>query len=183
MTIASQKRFLLHVCCAPCSTHVIESLREKFDLTCYFYNPNIWPISEYRSRLEEARRFCQKIRIPILVGAYDSATWNMAIRGLEDEPEGGKRCQICFRFRLIDTARTAARLGFDLFGTTLTVSPHKNSERVNPAGKTAGNSAGIAFYEADFKKGNGFQRSIELSKEHHLYRQGYCGCKFSLKEP
>ncbi len=177
------KKLLLHVCCAPCSTHVIESLGEKFDLTCYFYNPNIWPTSEYRLRLDDARRFCRKVRIPIIVGSYDSNLWNLAIRGFEDEPEGGKRCEICFYFRLLDTARSASRLAFDLFGTTLTISPHKIVHAVNSAGRRAGISAGIAFYKADFKKGHGFLRSIELSKKHALYRQKYCGCKYSIKRP
>lgn len=178
--MADKTKFLLHVCCAPCSTHVIETLRERFDLTCYFYNPNIWPVNEYTLRLDDSRGFCRSFRIPIIVGSYDNAPWSQAIRGLEDEPEGGERCGVCFYFRLLEAAGTASRLGFDLFGTTLTVSPHKNAVAVNAAGRRAGLAAGITFHEADFKKGDGFLRCVELSKKHHLYRQSYCGCRYSV---
>ncbi|MDP8248768.1 MAG: epoxyqueuosine reductase QueH [Candidatus Tritonobacter lacicola] len=181
--MAGKTKFLLHVCCAPCSTHVIESLKEKLDITCYFYNPNIWPISEYRTRLKDARGFCRRIGMPIMLGSYDSELWILATRGFEDEPEGGKRCEICFYFRLLDTARTASRLGFDLFGTTLTISPHKNPEAVNEAGRRAGRVTGMAFCEGDYKKKDGFLRSIELSKKYHLYRQSYCGCRYSIRTP
>lgn len=174
---------LLHVCCAPCSTHVIESLGERFDLTCYFYNPNIWPVREYRLRLNDARRFSRLSGVPALIGSYDSDLWTSATSGLEGEPEGGRRCEICFRLRLESAAETAARLGFDLFGTTLTISPHKRAEAVNGAGRRAGKAACAPYLEADFKKEDGFLRSVELSKTHGLYRQMYCGCRYSMRDP
>jgi len=177
------KKLLLHVCCAPCSTHVIESLGERYEITCYFYNPNIWPLDEYRLRLNEARRLGRLSKVPMLIGPYDSAIWMKATRGLEEEPEGGRRCEICYRLRLDDAAETAASHGFDLFGTTLTISPHKRAAAVNEAGKRAAHAVGTAFLEADFKKGGGFPRSIELSKKHGLYRQQYCGCRYSMRDP
>jgi epoxyqueuosine reductase len=176
------KKLLLHVCCAPCSTHVIESLGERFEITCYFYNPNIWPLGEYRLRLNEARQLCRMSNVPMLIGPYDSALWMKATRGLEEEPEGGRRCEICYRFRLSNAADTAASHCFDLFATTLTISPHKRAAAVNKAGKMAAHAAGTAFLAADFKKGGGFLRSIELSKKHDLYRQRYCGCGYSMRD-
>ncbi|MBW2996611.1 epoxyqueuosine reductase QueH [Candidatus Woesearchaeota archaeon] len=168
------KKLLLHVCCAPCSTHVIEELKENYDLTLFFYNPNVEPINEYEKRLNEAERYAEAMGIPIIIGDYDIIDWYNAIQGHENDEEGGERCSICFRFRLNKTAQIAKEKGFDLFTTTLTVSPYKNAEIINKIGKEFDN-----FLEKDFKKG--YMHSVELSKHYNLYRQNYCGCLFSKK--
>lgn len=180
--MSERKKLLLHVCCAPCATHVIETLGGSFEITCYFDNPNIWPLGEYRLRLEETRRLARLIKVPVLIGPYDTALWMRATRGLEEEPEGGRRCEICYRLRLGNAAETAAALGFDLFCTTLTISPHKRAAAVNEAGTRAARDAGASFLEADFKKGGGFQRSVRLSDTYGLYRQRYCGCRYSMRD-
>ncbi|MBW2966058.1 epoxyqueuosine reductase QueH [Candidatus Woesearchaeota archaeon] len=179
------KRLLLHVCCAPCSTSVIEKLKENYDVTLFFYNPNVEPINEYEKRLNEAERYAEAMDIPIIIGDYDIIDWQSAVRGHENDPEGGERCAICFRFRLQKTAQVAkegthqtkegdSSPSFDLFTTTLTVSPYKNAEIINQIGKEFDN-----FLEQDFKKD--YMHSIELSKKYNLYRQNYCGCLFSKK--
>ncbi|MEE9525027.1 MAG: epoxyqueuosine reductase QueH [Candidatus Woesearchaeota archaeon] len=165
-------KLLLHTCCAPCSTHVIEELRKEYDVTLFFYNPCIEPINEYGRRLEEAEKYAEAMDIPIIVGDYDVIDWHNAVKGYEDDKEGGDRCSICFRFRLKKTAEVAKERGFDLFTTTLTVSPYKNAEVINEIGKEFNN-----FLERDFKKG--YMHSVELSKKYNLYRQNYCGCLFS----
>lgn len=173
------KKLLLHVCCAPCSTYVIEALKEEYEITLFFYNPNIEPINEYSSRLEAAEKFAEKMDLPIIVGDYDSIEWHNKVQGHENDEEGGERCGICFRYRLEKTAELAKQKGFDLFSTTLTVSPYKNTEIINQIGKEAGEKYNIEFLDSDFKKG--YMKSIELSKEHGLYRQKYCGCLYSKK--
>ncbi|MBN2200364.1 epoxyqueuosine reductase QueH [bacterium] len=182
MTGSSRRRLLLHACCAPCGTHPFTVVREEFDVTVYFDNPNIFPESEYRARLEEIRMLGRRWGFPVESAEYDAAAWRDAVRGLEDEPEGGKRCAVCFRFRLERTARRASVLGMDAFTTTLTVSPHKNAALINRIGSETGFSAGVAFFTADFKKQDGFRKSCELSRAAGLYRQSYCGCEFSLRE-
>ena len=175
------KRLLLHVCCAPCSTHVINVLKENYDLTLFFYNPNVEPLNEYSLRLEAAEEFAKEMDIPIIVGDYDSIEWHNAVKGHENDPEGGERCSICFRYRLEKTALTAKEKGFDLFTTTLTVSPYKNAELVNQIGKDLAEKHDVEFLESDFKKDGGYMNSVQLSKEHGLYRQHYCGCLCSKK--
>jgi len=175
------KKLLLHVCCAPCSTHVINVLKQNYDLTLFFYNPNVEPLNEYSLRLEAAEKFAEEIDIPMIVGDYDAIEWNNAIKGHENDEEGGERCSICFRFRLEKTAQTAKEKGFDLFTTTLTVSPYKNAPVINQIGKELSEKYNIEFLESDFKKEDGYAHSIKLSKEHGLYRQDYCGCLFSKK--
>ncbi len=174
------KKLLLHVCCAPCSTSVIESLKDKYEITLYFYNPNIYPEEEHKKRLEEAKRLAEELDIPIIEGWYDPERWAEAVRGLEGEPEGGKRCAACFEMRLRDTAEYALEKRYDIFAATLTVSPYKDSETVNAIGEKIASELKIEFMPESFKKNDGYKKSIELSKKHNLYRQHYCGCRYSL---
>jgi predicted adenine nucleotide alpha hydrolase (AANH) superfamily ATPase len=172
-------KLLLHICCAPCSTHVLNLLTGRFDVTGYFYNPNIHPESEYRRRLTEAERHCRDKSISLLPSIYQPRDWFSLINGYEAAPEGGARCAVCFRARLEETARTAAAHQFDCFGTTLTLSPHKDAPLINRIGMEAGKRHHLRFHEADFKKGNGYGESCRLSRALGLYRQNYCGCVFS----
>ncbi|MBR5738616.1 MAG: epoxyqueuosine reductase QueH, partial [Lachnospiraceae bacterium] len=157
-----------------------------FEITVFFYNPNIEPAAEYDLRLAELKRFISEMTFPhpvhLLEGAYDPSVYREAIKGLEREKEGGKRCEACFRLRLGETAKLAADGGFDYFTTTLSISPLKNAALLNRIGEEAGAMYGIRHLPSDFKKRNGYKRSIELSKEHGLYRQDYCGCVFSKAE-
>lgn len=171
-------RLLIHACCAPCSAGVIERLHEH-ELCLYFYNPNIHPEREYETRLADAERYARALALPFSKGAYDRKAWLESIRGLEQEPENGRRCIACYRHRLDHAARYARDNGFDAFTTTLTISPHKNASEINAAGEGAGIKHSIPFLARDFKKKDGFRRSVELSRSHGLYRQHYCGCEFS----
>ena len=177
-----QATFLLHACCAPCFTHPFRLLRSAFRVTAYFYNPNIQPETEYRAREGEMRRLAEKWRAPLIVGDYDVEWWRERVRGLEDEPEGGRRCEVCYRLRLEATARAAAERGMEVFGTTLSISPLKKAATINRIGREVGEAFGVSFYEADFKKCDGFKISCRLSAEEALYRQNYCGCLFSRRE-
>lgn len=182
-------RLLLHSCCGPCSSYVLDYLQEYFRITVFYYNPNIYPEAEYEHRLSEQGRLIREAyegRVRLLTVPYDHQEFLTAVRGLESEPEGGARCEECFRLRLRKTAELAAEGGFDYFGTTLTVSPHKNAMILNRVGHESEN--GIAetgsaehpiWLESDFKKKNGYLRSIEISKTYDLYRQDYCGCEFA----
>jgi len=174
------KRLLLHVCCAPCSTSVIERLKEAYKITLYFYNPNMHPEEEYGKRLEEAKRLATELGIDLIEGVYDADKWFELVKGLESEPEGGKRCEICFSMRLRKTAEYAKENKFEVFAATLTVSPYKNSEIINSIGLKIASSVGVEFLPESFKKQDGYKKSIELSKKHGLYRQHYCGCTYSL---
>ena len=179
--------FLLHLCCAPCSPHPILKLKEEFDLHLYFYNPNIHPESEYQMRLEEVEKLARLEDLPLHVGDYRSEAWFNMTKGLENEPERGARCRLCILDRLEYTARKAGELGIHRFGSALTTSPHKDSVMINEAGKHAALELvlfgyDIAFYEADFKKDDGFKISSELSKKYGFIRQDYCGCTYSRTE-
>ena len=178
-SLDKKKKLLLHACCAPCSTACIERLTCAFDITVFFYNPNMDTEKEYYKRLNEQIRLCQSLGIETLFEGYNPQEFYDAVRGLEKEPEGGKRCEKCFYLRLKKTALKAKELGFDYFTTTLTVSPLKNSYLLNTIGQTVGNECNVNFLPSDFKKKNGYKRSVELSAEHGLYRQNYCGCIFS----
>lgn len=184
----TKKKLLLHSCCAPCSTAVIERLINEYEITIFYYNPNIYPEEEYLKRKAEEIKYLEILRkkgiadITMLDCDYDSEKFYEAVKGLEDEREGGARCSVCFKLRLEETAKQAKRKGFDIFGTTLTVSPHKNSEVINAIGKNLEVQYGVAFLESNFKKQNGYKRSVELAKENNLYRQNYCGCKFALEQ-
>ncbi|MDI6773912.1 MAG: epoxyqueuosine reductase QueH [Verrucomicrobiota bacterium] len=165
---------LLHVCCAPCATAPIERLRAEFDVSLFFSNSNVWPPEEYDGRLAAARGLAARLGLPLTADAYDHTGWLAHIRGLEQEPEEGKRCEKCFEFNLARAAAHAREHGFGLFTTTLTVSPRKRSAVIFRIGKAQG-----PFLKYDFKKQGGFQRNAVLSRLYGLYRQDYCGCEFS----
>lgn len=176
----------LHSCCAPCSSYCLEYLSDYFSITVFYYNPNIYPDTEYEERVREQERLigelnAQGIKNPVRLvkGEYRPEDFYSAAKGLEKEPEGGARCTECFKLRLGEAARLAREGGYDYFTTSLTISPLKDAERLNRIGEEMGERYGIRFLNSDFKKRNGYQRSIELSKEHSLYRQNYCGCVYS----
>jgi predicted adenine nucleotide alpha hydrolase (AANH) superfamily ATPase len=173
------KRLLLHVCCAPCAAAAVEKLIDDYDITMFFYNPQIFPLKEYRKRLEDVRKLSEKLGVPMLEGDHDPCLWYEATEGHEKDKEHGERCDICFRFRLKDTLRILKEKEFDLFATTLTISPHKSAEKINEIGRELSKEP---YLESDFKKHGGFERSIELSKWFKLYRQNYCGCVYSLNK-
>ena len=176
-------RLLLHACCAPCSSAVLEYLSQYFAITLLYYNPNIAPLEEYQQREAELRRLVSQMKfthpVELLPCQYDGQAFVQAARGLEGEPEGGKRCEACFRLRLRYAAQEAARLRFDYYTTTLSISPMKNAPLLNQLGEEIGREFGVAHLPSDFKKKDGYKRSVQLSKEYDLYRQDYCGCAFS----
>ena len=173
---------LLHSCCGPCSSYVLEYLTQFFDITLLFYGPNIQPREEYELRLEHQRKVIEHIPVKIMECDYDGEDFDRAVVGLESEPEGGARCTECFRLRIERTAALAAKHGFEWYCTTLSVSPHKDAQRINALGYELGGRYGVKWLPSDFKKRGGYQRSIVLSKEMGLYRQEYCGCAYSLAE-
>lgn len=173
---------LLHVCCAPCASSVLEVLYGHFAITVAYYNPNITEEAEYRYRYEELRRYVSErgmTGVRFLEVPYDPEAFFETVRGREEDPEGGARCSLCFDQRLRYTAERAREGGYDYFATTLTVSPLKNAAVLNAIGERVGNEVGARYLPSDFKKKNGYQRSIALSREYNLYRQNYCGCVFS----
>ena len=177
-------RLLLHCCCAPCSTAVIERLAKAFDMVLYYYNPNIDTREEHDLRARELLRLAEQSGLPgqAVAVPYDPAAWLEAVRGLEREREGGRRCEKCFALRLRQSGRYAAAQGFDYFTTTLSISPLKSAALLNRLGVRIGQEEGVAFLQADFKKRGGFLRSTQLSKQYGIYRQDYCGCAFSKRE-
>lgn len=178
-----KKKLFLHCCCAPCSSYVLEYLHSYFDITVFFFNPNITEEEEYKKRKQELIRFIGEIsygsNISIADADYDSGCFIERVRGHELDPERGPRCEICFRLRLGETARRAKEGGFDYFCTTLSISPHKDAHLLMKIGEESGSRYDIPYLPSDFKKRNGYKRSIELSREFDLYRQDYCGCQFS----
>ena len=172
---------LLHSCCGPCSSAVLERLTDHFRVTVLYYNPNIEPEEEYLHRLSEQKRLLELLPegIPLLECGYDHGAYDAFAPAMAEAPEGGDRCLACFALRLNRTAEKAAEQGFEYFTTTLSVSPHKNADNVNRIGEEAGKRFGVKYLNADFKKKNGYLRSLELSKEYGLYRQDYCGCRYS----
>lgn len=184
--LEGRPRLLLHSCCAPCSSAVIERLAQSFELVIYYYNPNIEPEEEYIRRLHEQERLISNAGfaegIELVCGEYDNAEFRRAVRGMEDAPEGGIRCRACIGLRMEKTAAEAARLGCEFFTTTLSVSPHKNAEYINEIGSKLEEKYGVRYLYSDFKKKEGYKRSIELSHEYGLYRQEYCGCLFAKPE-
>lgn len=173
-------RLLLHSCCGPCSSRCLETLKEKFAVTVLYYNPNITDRAEYEKRKGEQIRLLRETGwADFLDCDYDPAAFFSAVKGLEEEKEGGARCYCCYELRLAETARIAAEKGFDFFCTTLSVSPHKNAQWINEIGERLEKEYGVQWLYSDFKKQNGYLRSVELAKEYHLYRQNYCGCVFS----
>lgn len=177
-----KERFLLHTCCAPCGIAVIDELRKSYDLSVLFYNPNIHPKEEYLKRKAEAVRICGEWDIPMIDADYDPESWDAAVRGLEDEAEGGRRCPVCFGHRLSYAAAVAARDGFDLFGSTLTTGRNKRADIIDPIGEAAGRKYAVRFYPQDWKKGGRQEKSGAMVAERCIYRQDYCGCRYSLAE-
>ena len=177
-------RLLLHACCGPCSSAVLEQLSQYFDITILYYNPNIWPAEEYHRREEELERFVAQahpLGVTVVEDRYDPQEFYDAARGLEDEPERGARCTACYRLRMRRAAQYAAEHGFDWFTTTLSISPHKDAARINQIGQELAAEYGVPPLPSDFKKKNGYLRSLQLSAEYGLYRQDYCGCVFSAQ--
>lgn len=177
-------RLLLHSCCAPCSSYVLEYLSEYFEITVFYYNPNIYPEGEYTKRVLEQQALIKKMKfrhpVSFMAGAYEKEKFYQMAEGLEHVKEGGERCFRCYRLRLTETAKRAAEGGFDYFTTTLSISPLKNAGKLNEIGIEVGKEYGIPYLVSDFKKKNGYKRSVELSQEYGLYRQDYCGCEFSM---
>ncbi len=176
---------LLHACCAPCSSYVLEYLVPYFDITLFFYNPNISPAEEHRVREEELRRLVREMglseQVKLITGEYTPEKFNELAKGRESLPEGGARCRDCYRLRLSESARVAAEGGFDYFTTTLSISPYKRADWLYEIGCEEGEARGVKYLPSDFKKKNGYKRSCELSAEYGLYRQNYCGCVYSKR--
>ena len=179
-------RLLLHSCCAPCSSYVLEYLSRYFEITVFYYNPNIYPPEEFGKRVEEQKRQIAQLpaehSISFLDGPYEPERFYEMARGLEQVPEGGARCFKCYRLRLTETAEMARAGKYDYFTTTLSISPLKNAEKLNEIGGQLAKDYGVDYLYSDFKKRNGYKRSTELSREYGLYRQDYCGCVFSMRE-
>ena len=177
---------ILHSCCAPCSSYVLEYLSEFFKITVFYYNPNIYPETEYNYRVQEQKNLVSNLKtkypIEFRQGVYDKENFYSLSKGLENIPEGGERCFKCYELRLRETGKYALENGFDYFTTTLTISPHKNSQKLNDIGGKVADELGIKYLYSDFKKKNGYRRSVELSNSYGLYRQDYCGCIFSKME-
>ncbi len=174
---------LLHSCCGPCSSYVLEYLCRYFRIKLFFYNPNIQPESEYRRRLETQREVAEKIgsgQVEFIEGDYCPEKFLSAVKGLEKEPEGGKRCEVCIKMRMEQAAVQAKLCKADYFATTLTVSPHKNAVYINKAGEELERETTVPYLVSDFKKKNGYKRSVELCEQYGFYRQKYCGCVFSI---
>lgn len=178
-------RLLLHSCCAPCSSYVLEYLSNYFSITVFYYNPNIFPESEYTKRICEQQRLLDmlpaKYPVSFIAGAYESEKFFEIAKGLEHAKEGGERCFKCYELRLREAAKIAKNAEFDYFTTTLSISPLKKAEKLNEIGIRLGEEYGVEYLKSDFKKKNGYKRSIELSKVYGLYRQDHCGCVFSRK--
>ncbi len=179
-------RVLLHICCAPCSSATLERLQERFDVDLYFYNPNIEPYAEFEKRAREAERFVREFRpdggVRVITADYDHAAFEAVARGREEIPEKGERCRLCYELRMRQAALYARENGYDCFTTSLSISPHKSSAMINEIGLRLEAELGIPFMWSDFKKKDGYHRSIQLSKEYGLYRQDWCGCVYSRRE-
>ncbi|WP_271813212.1 epoxyqueuosine reductase QueH [Clostridium beijerinckii] len=177
---------LLHSCCAPCSSYVLEYLSQYFKITIFFYNPNIYPMEEYTRRVAEQKGLISEMKVKneirFIEGKYDTESFYKVTKGLEEEKEGGVRCFNCYELRLNEATIMAKEKGYDYFTTTLSISPHKNSAKLNEIGKKLSEKYGVKYLYSDFKKKEGYKRSIELSKQYKLYRQDYCGCVFSKNE-
>lgn len=179
-------KLLLHSCCAPCSTYVLEYLSDYFEIGVLYYNPNIYPKEEFQYREREQEELISKLKtknpIRVIKATYNPNEFYDSVKGYEKEKEGGKRCGLCFELRLREAAKVAKEKGFDYFTTTLSISPHKDSQLLNEIGKKVSTIFGVKYLYSDFKKKNGFKRSVELTREYNMYRQDYCGCVFSLRK-
>lgn len=182
----NKKKILLHVCCAPCSSHVLQLLEEEYNITVFFYNPNITAEEEYIKRIEELKRFVAVAPftkdVIVEEGKYEPNEFFVMSEGLENEPERGSRCYKCYEMRMRETALYAKEKGYDIFTTTLSISPHKNAAWLNEIGQKLSEEIGIEYLYSDFKKKDGYSNSIRLSKEYGLYRQDYCGCIYSMRQ-
>ena len=176
--LTKRERLFLHSCCGPCSTAVLERLAPHFEITVFFYNPNIRPSDEFEKRLYYQKQVLERLsgEFALVAPEWGGEAFDRIAAGMEHEPEGGARCTSCFALRINETAKIAKELGFDRFCTTLTVSPHKDARRINQIGMAAAEKYGVAWLPSDFKKKEGYKRSIELSGQLELYRQAYCGC-------
>ncbi len=178
-------KLLIHSCCAPCSSYVLEYLSNYFAITIYYYNPNIYPEEEYLRRVKEQEQLIESMEfknpVMFMKGDYDTNKYYELIKGHEGDKEGNERCFLCYRLRLEEAARVAKEGGYEFFTTTLTISPHKDAVKLNEIGEELATSYGVLFLPSDFKKRNGYKRSIELSDKYGLYRQDYCGCVFSKR--
>lgn len=174
-------KLLLHICCGPCGIYVAQKLRENYQVTLFFYNPNIWPEEEYRKRFNVLIHWNKKENFELIEGQNNQADWLQAIKGLEDKPEGGARCPVCFKFRLEETARYAKDNGYQYFASTLTSGRNKKATVIDPLGQSLAEQYGLEFIAADWKKQGGQEQSRKLSEELGLYRQHYCGCQFGLR--
>lgn len=183
--IPEGSKLLLHACCAPCSSAVLERIANFFQITIYYYNPNITDQEEYQKRIEELKKLISLVKpkheIKLIEGAWEPEKYNAIAKGLENEPERGKRCYKCYELRLEETAKLAEQLKIPYFCTTLTLSPHKNSNWINEIGENLDKEYNSTYLYSDFKKKDGYKRSIELSKQYNLYRQDYCGCIYSKR--
>ena len=182
---AAVPRLLLHSCCAPCSSYVLEYLSRYFEITVLYYNPNIYPPEEFGKRLKEQQKLLADMEfvhpVRLVEGCFEPEVFYQAAKGLEQEPEGGKRCEACYELRLREAAREAAAGGFDWFATTLSISPLKSAQKLMEIGERLGREYGVPYLPSDFKKKNGYKRSVELSAQYGLYRQNYCGCVYSIR--
>ena len=177
------KKIVLHACCAPCASYpIIKLMEDNYKPVVFFYNPNIYPKNEYEIRRNELEKYCKKLGIEYFEGDYETDLFYEKIKGLEQEPEKGSRCSVCFNLRLQKTAEFALSKGIDSFTTTLTVSPHKNSSQIFEQGRKVANSLGLNFIEYDFKKQDGFKKSREIARQNNMYAQKYCGCEFSVRK-
>ncbi len=185
-SLKAKPKLLLHACCAPCSSYVIECLSNCFEITIYYYNPNIYPDSEYKRRLQELKRFLNEYitdnKIELIETTYDPNEYYNIVKGIENLGERSLRCKKCYEFRMKKAAIYAKENNFDYFTTTLSISPYKNSAWINEIGGKLESELGIKYLYSDFKKKNGYKRSLELSKKYNLYRQDYCGCIYSKTE-
>lgn len=177
---------LLHSCCAPCSSYCLEYLSKYFQITILYYNPNIFPAEEYAYRISEQKRLVSEMEfvypVQVMATDYEPEKFYQAVKGMEEEPEGGARCFVCYELRLREAARIAKEQGFDYFTTTLSISPLKNAQKLNEIGAALAAEYGVPYLHSDFKKKGGYLRSVELSAEHGLYRQNFCGCVYSKIE-
>ena len=177
------KKLLLHACCAPCGAYSAEFLQSQgYDITYFYYNPNIYPEAEYERRLEELKRYSSERNIPLIIEEPDFDNWEKSVKGFENEPEKGNRCRICYEIRLKKTAEKAKNLGFDYFTTTLSISPHKSYEIIKEISEELQNIYEITYLDVNLKKQDGYKKSVELSKKYNFYRQEYCGCKYSIRK-
>ena len=173
------KKILLHTCCAPCAIYVAKQLAKEYEVALFYYNPNIHPADEYQKRLQEIIKWAEKEKVELIEAKYNPEFWFKKIKGLELEPEGGERCWVCYELRLKQTAQHAEENGFDVFTSTMSISPHKNADKLNEIGEYLAKEYKVDYLASDWKKNEGFKIACQLSKQEDFYRQDYCGCVFS----